>query len=942
LTPERYKQINDLADAALPLDGERRATFLDEVCSGDESLRREIEALLEADSSPADFLDRPVLEVLAGDMAERPSHRDLVGRRFEDYEVISHLGAGGIGEVWLARDLKLRREVALKLLSPKFAGDPKHVRRFQQEARAASTLNHPNIVTVYEIGTSGGVEFIAEERVVGETIRQKLARGPLPLPDTLEIGAQAAAALGAAHSAGVVHRDIKPENVIVRPDGLVKVLDFGLARFVERRRKAGSTLFDSLSVPGFVLGTVRYMSPEQARGLPVDGRSDVFSLGVMLYEMVSGTPPFSGATPTDTLAAILMGEPAPLSQRVPGIPAEFERIVRRCLAKEPSGRYSSADELRQDLQRLASRPKTPDRRRAVLAGAVAFFALIVIAAIYVLSRGKAPSGSFNSMRIARVVTRSEAADTAISPDGKLLAYVVNEPAGQSVWIRRTASSDEAAAVPGEPGAHSDLVFSPDGNYLYYRRRTPGDTGGLYRVPVGGGVAQRILGEIAGAPAFSPDGRRLAFVRLTASSWEASVIVANPDGSGAFTLATARRPRFIDQHTLAWSPDGRSIACFTGEATRITEAGFHLVEIRLADRVQRVISNQSWAWPRSVSWAAQGDALIVNAASREDDVYQLWMVARRDGHITRITNDLSNYSRTTVTADGGTLAALQQDTSAAIWVAPSGDSARAARISGDALRSVYIEVGWTPAGSIVYTEPAGDYRNLWVMDADGRNRRPLTSGAGNKGQISIARDGRYIVFKQGGGIWRMDADGANPVQLTHGPLDVHPDLAPDARSVVYTSFTDWSPAIGGEPTLWRVPIDGGPASQIAAQPASYPRVSPDGKRVGCVYFPGKDPRFSANHLAVFGLDATGGFRIFDASPSEETSLAWSPDGQALDFIVNRGGVGNIWRQPLSGGPATRVTNFMADELYTFAWSRDGRLVCARGATTTSVVLIENFR
>jgi Tol biopolymer transport system component len=184
--------------------------------------------------------------------------------------------------------------------------------------------------------------------------------------------------------------------------------------------------------------------------------------------------------------------------------------------------------------------------------------------------------------------------------------------------------------------------------------------------------------------------------------------------------------------------------------------------------------------------------------------------------------------------------------------------------------------------------------------------------------------------------------SHPTPLTHGPLDVHPDLAPDGRSVVYASFADWSPAIGGEPTLWRVPIDGGTAKQIATHPASYPRVSPDGKRVGFVYFPGKDPRFSATHLAVMGLEGEEGFRIFEASPSDETFLTWSPDGQGLDFIISRGGVGNIWRQQLSGKPAAQVTNFAADELYAFAWSRDGRLLCARGATTTSLVLIENFR
>jgi Tol biopolymer transport system component len=218
---------------------------------------------------------------------------------------------------------------------------------------------------------------------------------------------------------------------------------------------------------------------------------------------------------------------------------------------------------------------------------------------------------------------------------------------------------------------------------------------------------------------------------------------------------------------------------------------------------------------------------------------------------------------------------------------------------------------------------------------------LTSGTGNKDQFVIARTGRYIVYKQQGNIWRMDGDGTNARLLTHGSLDVHPAITPDGRSVLYGSFVDWSPAVGGEPSLWRIPIDGGSPAEISSQPASYPVVSPDGQHVGCIYFPAKDPRFSARHVALLTLDGTRGFTIFESSPSDETPLSWSPDGRGLDFIVNTAGVGNLWRQPAAGGPPVQITHFASEDLYTFAWSRDGRLACVRGTTTRAVVLIENF-
>jgi eukaryotic-like serine/threonine-protein kinase len=437
MSQERYRQIDALAEAALKLNGSGRRDFLERACGSDKDLLTQVWALVLGHESSADFLEAPAFESWARDVAAS-AQRSLAGREVGRYLVVAHLGSGGIGEVWLAKDKELMREVALKFLSPGLAGDSDHARRFRQEARAASALNHPGLVTIFDIGEFEGQQFIAQEYVPGKTVRDTLAEGPISAEIAVDISVQIAAALSAAHGAGVIHRDIKPENIMIRPDGLVKVLDFGIARFLEDSAvSARGAIHVELTRPGIILGTARYMSPEQARGLPVDGRSDLFSLGVVLYEMLTGTAPFTGATPSDILAAILTNDPPPLSRNSRIVPAEFERIVRRCLAKDPAERYASADALLVDLKRLALRlGGTPQAAPNWRAAAIALAAITGIAAsIFVWTRHNQSSPAIGSMHITRLATRGEVADVAISPDGKLLAYVLAEGAGQSVWIR---------------------------------------------------------------------------------------------------------------------------------------------------------------------------------------------------------------------------------------------------------------------------------------------------------------------------------------------------------------------------------------------------------------------------------------------------------------------------------------------------------------------------
>jgi serine/threonine protein kinase/predicted negative regulator of RcsB-dependent stress response len=356
---ERWQQVERLYHAALERGAEGRAVFLAEASAGDEELRREVESLLAYEAEAETFIESPALEVAAQLMAEGQGATAVAaGQTIKHYRVISPLGAGGMGEVYLASDTRLGRKVALKFLPALFTQDKRHLRRFEQEARAVAALSHPNVCTIHEVVETGeGRHCIVMEHVEGVTLRERIAEGRMKIGEALDAAVQAGSALAAAHAAGVVHRDIKPENIMLRRDGYVKVLDFGLAKLTEKNSepldsKGETRALELKTSPGMVLGTVAYMSPEQARGLPVDARTDVWSLGVVLYEMMTGQKPFDGATPTDVIISIAEREPAPLTSCAPEAPIRLERIVKKALAKNREERYQTAEDLLFDLKAL--------------------------------------------------------------------------------------------------------------------------------------------------------------------------------------------------------------------------------------------------------------------------------------------------------------------------------------------------------------------------------------------------------------------------------------------------------------------------------------------------------------------------------------------------------------------------------------------------------------
>src|SRR5687767_9314972 len=511
MTPERWQQVRGIFHSALQHAPAERSNFLTSACGGDEALRQEVESLLEADAKDGSFIDSPAYQAAAALLREdnatlRP------GQRTDSYEIVSFISRGGMGEVYLAQDRRLNRKVALKVLPAELTREVDRLRRFEQEARAASALNHPNIITIFEIARIEGFHVIATEFVEGQTLRQVLVGRPLELIEALGIAIQIADALNAAHQAGIIHRDIKPENVMLRPDGYVKVLDFGLAKLSEQSSPTVAAEAPTRQVrtgSGVVMGTAGYMSPEQARGKEVDARSDVFSFGALIYEMISGERPFEGETASDTLAAILKSDPPPISDFLPGAPPELVRIVNKTLRKDREERYQFVKELLIDLRALkqdldfqekmgiarptrpattaadavAGTPRTSEIRNAISTitdsltieikrHRIATIAALLIMLAVLLGGGYAlylylrrPVVHFAATQVTPLTNSGKVIDATLTPDGRYVLYVLSDARKQSIWIRQVSTANDKVVVPPAEVGVFGITVSRDGNDL---------------------------------------------------------------------------------------------------------------------------------------------------------------------------------------------------------------------------------------------------------------------------------------------------------------------------------------------------------------------------------------------------------------------------------------------------------------------------------------------
>src|SRR5688572_2999406 len=998
MTPERWQQVKEIFNSAISHRPEERSFFISQACSGDEALRSEVESLIASHERGGNFIDEPAFVAAAAYLVDDKSELKP-GQAIGSYEVLSFISRGGMGEVYLAEDKRLGRKVALKLLPSSFTKDDDRLRRFEQEARAASALNHPNIITIFEIRQVGSSHVIATEFVEGETLRTRANRAPLSISEALDIATQVADALAAAHKAGIIHRDIKPENIMLRPDGYVKVLDFGLAKLSEQASPAVAAEAPTIQVrtgSGIVIGTAGYMSPEQARGLGVDNRSDIFSLGAVIYEMLARRKPFEGDTPSDTLAAILKTEPPSLSRVLPGVPPELTRIVTKCLKKDREERYQVVKDLwldlkalRQELEfqknRAGETPEVP--RPSAVAGeptaifneprptriersgistiteslsveikrhkfgaaiVLALIALVLAASgfgVYQLLNRENTVAHFSEIDLARLTNSGNAIDATISPDGKYIVYILSDRSAQSLWIRQVSTANDKLIVPPAPVGYFGMTFSPDGNDLYYVIKANLDAGTLYRIPVLGGTPVKITDKIDGPISFSPDGKQFVFVRASHPKPDSSaLIIANIDGTGERELSVKNFPdRFAPIFFTgpSWSSDGQTIA-----ASVTTLGGdSKVIGFSVTDGQERLLSKQSWNFAARAQWLPDMSGLLVVAGDSPASA-QIWLIDHPAATVRRITNDLGIYRAIGLTQDGKKLTTVQAQGLVNLWIAPEGNAAKASRLpTGNVsfYSSSGNNVAWTPDGRIVFVSNEGGNPNIWITKPEGGERKQLTANDASNFSPVVSPDGKYIVFGlwRGGkrNLWRMNLDGSNPVQLTSGLSDLFPSFTPDSRWVIYTAPS------GSKPTLWKVSIDGGTPTKIMEHIATMGVVSPDGKFIAYTYPESPDPTAPPNRLAVMSTDGSQEVKTFTVSPGGTVVLIiqWSPDGQSVLYTATANNVTNLWSQPLDGGPAKQTTDFKEMLITGFAWSADRKqLACTRGNLMRDAVLIRDLK
>ena len=866
------------------------------------------------------------------------------GSRLGPYEILSPLGAGGMGEVYRAKDPRLGREVAIKVLPSSFSQDADRLRRFEQEARAAGILNHPNITAVYDIGSTDGAPYVVSELLEGETLRSALAGGKLSIRKATDYALQIANGLAAAHEKGIVHRDLKPENLFVTKDGRVKILDFGLAKLTHTEEGSQGTNLPTASAgtePGVVMGTLGYMSPEQVRGRSADARSDLFSFGAILYEMLSGDRAFRGDSAADTMSAILKEDPPDLSVTNRSVPPGLERIVRHCLEKNPEQRFHSAHDVAFALEALSTtsapaaaisggRPKIASRAPGRLAAAAAAFLALGV----LVGRLTAPSPT-EPPEIRPLTYSGHDSDPAASPDGHTVAFTSDRDGRQRIWLKQVVGGNEVALTEG-PGDHHPR-FSPDGSsILFTRTREAIDS--IYRVPTVGGEPRRLFSD-AREGDWSPDGSRIAFLRSGfATGFATDVAVGASDGSGARTiirLATGvRRPR--------WTPDGTAIVAIQGPGAGTTPGVIQW--IRSDGGEHRVIEPPERRGElSSVSWSSNGMVYMqgAQATSLARAVTGRVFLQKPGSSRARVLLNVSNLAGSLDVLAPGRLV-FDSDSShetirevslagatkpeAPRWITRGTASDRQPLYSPDGKR-------------LLFASDRGGNLDIWeIALATGAVRR-LTDDPSEDWDPALSPDGKYLLWSSDRSghfeIWIADADGSDPRRVTNDGLDAeNPEMTPDGQWITYTSS---NPPRRG---LWKIHPDGTGDTQLVKGSIAHPEVSPDGRYV--LYHlatrSAQIARVDDGRVLPFSIDLRALGHVGRSR--------WLPDGKSLAFLgvdaQMRTGVfaqefsaeaadTSASRRPLAGFDPNRPTE-------SFAFSPDGSRIALAEIEVQGNILI----
>jgi Tol biopolymer transport system component/serine/threonine protein kinase len=889
---ERSDRLDELFHQALTRTKDKRIAFLAEACGGDEALHRELQSMLSALERAGEFMEVPALE-LAARMARQSGSQLPAGYQLGTYRVEALLGRGGMGEVYRAVDMRLDRPVALKLLPAEVAGNPERLRRFTREAKAASILNHPNLATVYEIGEAEGWHFIAMEHVEGETLEARLrgrraARAPaedssgrkpsqggtgpggdvagtLGFQEILDIGIQIADALEAAHAKGIIHRDIKPGNLMLTPQGQVKVLDFGLAKRLHPTTPTDGMV--STTTPGVIMGTVEYMSPEQVSGQEVDQRTDLFSLGVALYDMTAGRLPFSGNTPTDTMHNILHAEPEALTRFNQKAPAQLERIIGKCLEKRRELRYQSANEVRVALERLkrdlesgreaAARGAVKHLQHAKVAGFVVVVVALSLFSWYWLSRQRSARPGESLIPIPLTAYPGWEDAPSFSPDGTQVAFR---------WCRGGLHKDcdiyikqigvePPVRLTSDPADDFSPAWSPDGNFIAFLRVLFPNRSSLLVIPQRGGQ-ERVLGELGfdytmgTSLAWTPDSKWLAYPAPESSREPPPLILLN--------VATGERRRLIESggYCPAFSADGRNLA-FSQRETDICL--LRLAEGYVPQGTPERLLSVSDLWP-GIEWMPDGSEIVFTRGLFLNG--NLWRVtALASARPRRVTLASEGSIFPTVSRHGNRLAFTVRKFDTNIWRVDLGKQNPEPGARERLIYSTRQELWprYSPDGRrIAFLSDRSGANEAWVCNSDGSNAVQLTSCGnvangprwspdGQKIGLAIAdaryqhiyvisanggfprrltretavvdkwpcwsRDGQWIYFSSHRSgmceIWKMSATGENPIQITpDGEERDVPQESPDGKFLYY-----WKPSVSSVWSVWRMPVGGGEEAKV---------------------------------------------------------------------------------------------------------------------------------